>query len=207
MITSRSGVTPFIEMTVGNNPKRIILPRQNLPQFMTNGEEISEEFLNFQYTWRFMLGPFPIGVTLGISGSAGLKNYWVGLRPLVAKSQVTPFVKAELFASAGIDAILVSVKPQIKITLLEQQTTLSGESSLKLMGYADPVLWEEYSAGGELKALGGSVSIRLCVDFIVSERCRNFWTEEWDGVALDRQTFIPLKQKGEKVRGTKPPVK
>src|SRR5205814_2729207 len=111
---------PDIQLTVASNDP-VTLSDTNFSggQWVKSGGEISRDFVDLKQTFRFSLGPIPASVTVGITGTAGVRNYWAGLRPLYAKAQYTPFIAANMYAKGGPDLGIVNFGVRGDLNLLK----------------------------------------------------------------------------------------
>jgi len=186
---------PEIQLRVGSNDTVILSDKSgSSAQWMKSGGTVSQDFLDLNRTFRFSIGPIPASLTIGITGSAGVRNYWAGLRPLYAKGQYTPFIAADVYAKGGPDIGVVNFGIRGDLNLLKYEIGLGSESILKFTPLRqERYLWESYSATGTLSTLSGKLSLYACVDLLLGDVCFDQKLADFKGYNLSNSALIPLK--------------
>src|SRR5262249_31024981 len=114
-----------------------------------------QKTFDYPTTFRFVLGLIPMSVKLGAQGTVGVR-YFLGMSPLVATAQVTPFVHSRAYVQAGIDIVVASagVGGQLQLMDFELRITASLRAGIENGKF---FLQEEFSIYSDLSMLGGSL--------------------------------------------------
>jgi hypothetical protein len=67
-----------------------------------------------------MVGPIPVGVTYGLAGEAGV-DYAVRGEVLQADADVNPYLDTDIYARAGVDAVIARVEASGEVQLLDER--------------------------------------------------------------------------------------
>jgi hypothetical protein len=123
--------------------------------------DVLQKTFDYPTKFHFMLGPIPVSVTMGAQGTVGLR-YFIGMRPLQATAQVTPFVHARAYAQAGIDIIVASagVGGQLRLMDFELRITASLKAGIE---NSKVYLEEELSMYSDVTLLSGSLYLYASV--------------------------------------------
>src|SRR5262249_45113543 len=103
-----------------------------------NSTLFSKSF-NFGKDWdqpiieaRFMAGPIPVKVTLGIRAHVGV-HFYIGLRPIAVDGKVKPGLDTTLYASGGPDIIIAGAGVAGELTLLPEHVEVDASCKLDVV--------------------------------------------------------------------------
>lgn len=104
----------------------------------------------------FMVGPVPVDVEYGIFGEGGLE-YYAGLAAGRLAMEAVPFVETGVFASGGVDAVIVAVELRGDLILIND--SFHNELSLELdLANLNRVFFTGFGTN-ELSALDGKIRL------------------------------------------------
>lgn len=124
-----------------------------------------DTLLDLSYSMPIPIGPFVINLTAGVRASAGVEGT-IYLSPLGAGGSFGPYVRADVYASAGLNLLIVEVGVKVTLTLINN--TLKIEGLLSLEGdleVGESSLKIAYSLRfyDEFEALSGSLGLYVCI--------------------------------------------
>ena len=109
-------------------------------------------------SFRFSLGPIPMSVKMGASGSMGIR-YFVGVRPLSLQAQFVPFAHVKAYAQCGIDAVVASVGVRANLQVIDFEMTIGGSLVVKFDSSSGASLQEHAYVLNNLEMLKGELAI------------------------------------------------
>ncbi len=108
---------------------------------------------------RFMVGPIPMNVTLGVRGSAGLR-YDLYASPRYAKASAVPFLNTQVYGQGGPDIVIGGGGVGVNLTLLNDELELTAKAKIRTDLQAQKIFLDaNFYALNKLDALGGNVYI------------------------------------------------
>ncbi|GEM_PF-1936106 len=159
-----------------------------------------EKSLDLSYTTPIPIGPFVITLRAGVRAAAGIEG-GIYLSPLGASARFGPYVRADVYASAGISLLIVEAGVKVTLTLINNSLVLegsvgligeleAGESSLKI-AYSLR-LYDEF------QALSGSLGVYVCVYVPAFDippwhkKCWDWDIISWEGWKATGDLFDPV---------------
>ncbi len=134
----------------------------------------------------FFAGPIPIGVDYGIIGEGGLE-YNANLRALALGLDVIPFVKTSVFAAAGIDAIIASVKVRGELALINDSFNTNLILAIDQETF-DRAFFTAYGEN-EFSALDGSIDLIAEVGIDPLKESYDLELYAWKGYSIRDEAF------------------
>jgi hypothetical protein len=157
--------------------------------------------IDFSTSIPVPVGPFDINVTIGAQGSAGF-DFSLNLYPMNVSASAGPFVKASVYAQAGLNVVIAEAGVGVQMTLVNASLNLGENAGIGWL-FAFFVSSELY-ADADLDMLDGSVYVYAkvyypCLDPF-PDICSHQFNDNlfaWNGiryhsVLFDDKTITPL---------------
>ncbi len=164
------------------------------------GEEKDfSQTIDYSVSFRYVIGPVPVSVRLGISGTLGLR-YDISFHEACLSSEITPYARIEVYAEAAIDAWIIKVGVGCALTLINADLTITanvgykGHSDEKL-AEAQPYLEGHLEVKNKITMLSGRVYIFLEIFYLFG---RSRWDWEifaWKGLELPGKHLVYVNKR------------
>jgi len=164
----------------------------------TNASWSKSDTLTRSFDWNtsatFTIGPIPVKVKVGAKGSAGV-SYFVSLRPVAAKAQLSPTANATVYAQAGVDILIASAGVGASMTLIDSDLNLGGEVAILFEG-GGAFFFERFYGCVDLNMLKGKVYVYAEIDLPWPLPDKEWqWTLwNWDGFHTSACLFNTTKK-------------
>ena len=132
-----------------------------------NSEPLSQLVMKNQYTgskksWTFVsviipVGPIPVRLSAGAYAITGIDVEY-GLVSMKLYAEARPYAQLSMFASAGIDIIILEVGVRAELVLLNISTPLTGQAALMYSEKGEVYLSLDVTGKAAYTALNGNVS-------------------------------------------------
>lgn len=162
--------------------------------------ETWEKSLDLSYSTSIPIGPFVITLRAGVRASAGIEGT-VYLSPLGAGGRFGPYVRADVYASAGLNLLIVEAGVKVTLTLINNSLVVEGKLSLigdLELGESSLKIAYSLRFYDEFQALSGSLSIYVCIyvpAFDIPPWHRKCWDWDiitWEGWKATGDLFDPV---------------
>lgn len=104
----------------------------------------------------FAVGPIPVSVTLGASGSAGI-SWGLYANGVSASAKVAPFVKGDAYMTAGADIIIAEIGVGGRLTIIDATADLKAMANLAFDDDGTPYVENKVTGETNLVLLAGNV--------------------------------------------------
>lgn len=159
-----------------------------------------EKSLDLSYTTPIPIGPFVITLRAGVRATAGIEG-GIYLSPLGASARFGPYVRADVYASAGISLLIAEAGVKVTLTLINNSLVLEGSVGLTgELEAGEGSLKIAYSLRlyDEFQALSGSLGVYVCVyvpAFDIPpwhQKCWDWDIISWEGWKATGDLFDPV---------------
>lgn len=139
---------------------------------------------------RVWLGPVPIKITVGATGSVGIKAEVAVESNNLLSAQAGPYFSVVGTAGASLDGVVASVGVYGDVTLIEIDALVRGE----LQFYSEGNLFRAGLYGPlTLTTMDGRLYIRVSWDLLVSSGSKDWDIVSWKGYSKTWNWFTPLE--------------
>jgi hypothetical protein len=145
--------------------------------------------------FRVMLGPVPVRVKAGASGSVGMR-YFTGLNPASAVAEFSPIVRSKAYISAAADYYVAGVGAAAELTLVNYDLAMYGELRLWMQtpeGGTKPEwgIRQRYEISNKLTMLSGNAYAFAYIYYPTC--CIPPWDKkEWRWEMFNWEGFTPV---------------
>lgn len=157
--------------------------------------------VDFSTSFPIPVGPFDINVTIGAQGSVGF-GYSLGLYPMYVSATAGPFVHSNVYAQAGLNALVAEAGVGVTMTLLNADLQLGANAGVGWF-FGFYITYQVY-ADAALDMLDGKVYVYAKVyypcfdpwpDICSKQWNANLWSwtgYKYNSVLFDEHEIVPL---------------